>query len=170
MYNTTRVPDSCCLEFSENCGLHSPGTWWKAVSSSVAHSSSCLAALVKGRQVVICRAVQMISCAPHSSILIQLSSGAFRRLLLSCGLSPPYLVIFMSWFSFSRLQAVVSHCRQVCSNTDLQHRVVTSSYEMTGMSFLVSHLLESGSNKGKWFMHTHRPWSSSRSLSLPRQS
>ncbi|XP_015263263.1 PREDICTED: tetraspanin-4-like [Gekko japonicus] len=30
VYNTTRVPDSCCLEFSENCGLHSPGTWWKA--------------------------------------------------------------------------------------------------------------------------------------------
>ncbi|XP_040529014.1 tetraspanin-4 isoform X2 [Gallus gallus] len=29
VYNTTRVPDSCCLEFSENCGLHSPGTWWK---------------------------------------------------------------------------------------------------------------------------------------------
>ncbi|XP_030911586.1 tetraspanin-4 isoform X2 [Geospiza fortis] len=31
VYNTTRVPDSCCLEFSENCGLHSPGTWWKAI-------------------------------------------------------------------------------------------------------------------------------------------
>uniref|UniRef100_A0A8D0FS84 Tetraspanin n=1 Tax=Strix occidentalis caurina TaxID=311401 RepID=A0A8D0FS84_STROC len=30
VYNATRVPDSCCLEFSENCGLHSPGTWWKA--------------------------------------------------------------------------------------------------------------------------------------------
>ncbi|KAI1237994.1 hypothetical protein IHE44_0014094 [Lamprotornis superbus] len=30
VYNTSRVPDSCCLEFSENCGLHSPGTWWKA--------------------------------------------------------------------------------------------------------------------------------------------
>ncbi|KAL7992095.1 hypothetical protein Chor_016351, partial [Crotalus horridus] len=30
VYNTTRVPDSCCLEFSESCGLHSPGTWWKA--------------------------------------------------------------------------------------------------------------------------------------------
>lgn len=34
VYNTTRVPDSCCLEFSENCGLHSPGTWWKDVSGS----------------------------------------------------------------------------------------------------------------------------------------
>ncbi|XP_028650720.1 tetraspanin-4a isoform X1 [Erpetoichthys calabaricus] len=30
LYNTTRVPDSCCLEYSEHCGLHSPGTWWKA--------------------------------------------------------------------------------------------------------------------------------------------
>ncbi|XP_020835013.1 tetraspanin-4 isoform X1 [Phascolarctos cinereus] len=30
VYNSTRVPDSCCLEFSESCGLHSPGTWWKA--------------------------------------------------------------------------------------------------------------------------------------------
>nr|XP_058160899.1 tetraspanin-4 isoform X1 [Dasypus novemcinctus] len=30
VYNATRVPDSCCLEFSESCGLHSPGTWWKA--------------------------------------------------------------------------------------------------------------------------------------------
>ncbi|XP_073410459.1 tetraspanin-4 isoform X2 [Dendrobates tinctorius] len=30
VYNMSRVPDSCCLEFSENCGLHSPGTWWKA--------------------------------------------------------------------------------------------------------------------------------------------
>ncbi|XP_021546121.1 tetraspanin-4 isoform X2 [Neomonachus schauinslandi] len=30
VYNTTRVPDSCCLEFSEGCGLHAPGTWWKA--------------------------------------------------------------------------------------------------------------------------------------------
>ncbi|XP_069902153.1 tetraspanin-4 isoform X3 [Globicephala melas] len=32
VYNATRVPDSCCLEFSESCGLHAPGTWWKAVS------------------------------------------------------------------------------------------------------------------------------------------
>lgn len=32
VYNATRVPDSCCLEFSESCGLHTPGTWWKAVS------------------------------------------------------------------------------------------------------------------------------------------
>jgi tetraspanin-4 len=32
VYNTTRVPDSCCLEFSDSCGLHAPGTWWKAVS------------------------------------------------------------------------------------------------------------------------------------------
>ncbi|XP_056657072.1 tetraspanin-4 isoform X1 [Monodelphis domestica] len=30
VYNGTRVPDSCCLEFSDSCGLHSPGTWWKA--------------------------------------------------------------------------------------------------------------------------------------------
>ncbi|XP_028915258.1 tetraspanin-4 isoform X2 [Ornithorhynchus anatinus] len=30
VYNSTRVPDSCCLEFSDSCGLHSPGTWWKA--------------------------------------------------------------------------------------------------------------------------------------------
>ncbi|XP_036731648.2 tetraspanin-4 isoform X2 [Manis pentadactyla] len=30
VYNATRVPDSCCLEFSESCGLHTPGTWWKA--------------------------------------------------------------------------------------------------------------------------------------------
>lgn len=32
VYNATRVPDSCCLEFSDSCGLHAPGTWWKAVS------------------------------------------------------------------------------------------------------------------------------------------
>uniref|UniRef100_A0A4W2DMH1 Tetraspanin-4 n=2 Tax=Bos indicus x Bos taurus TaxID=30522 RepID=A0A4W2DMH1_BOBOX len=30
VYNATRVPDSCCLEFSESYGLHAPGTWWKA--------------------------------------------------------------------------------------------------------------------------------------------
>ncbi|XP_045414502.1 tetraspanin-4 isoform X1 [Lemur catta] len=30
VYNATRVPDSCCLEFSKSCGLHAPGTWWKA--------------------------------------------------------------------------------------------------------------------------------------------
>uniref|UniRef100_A0A667IJ11 Tetraspanin-4 n=1 Tax=Lynx canadensis TaxID=61383 RepID=A0A667IJ11_LYNCA len=30
VYNATRVPDSCCLEFSDSCGLHAPGTWWKA--------------------------------------------------------------------------------------------------------------------------------------------
>lgn len=30
VYNATRVPDSCCLEFSDGCGLHAPGTWWKA--------------------------------------------------------------------------------------------------------------------------------------------
>ncbi|KAM9220219.1 tetraspanin-4 isoform 4-T8 [Dugong dugon] len=30
VYNATRVPDSCCLEFSESCGLHTPSTWWKA--------------------------------------------------------------------------------------------------------------------------------------------
>lgn len=36
MYNATRVPDSCCLEFSESCGLHAPGTWWKAVSAGKA--------------------------------------------------------------------------------------------------------------------------------------
>ncbi|KAK6472906.1 tetraspanin-4a isoform X1 [Huso huso] len=30
VYNTTQVPDSCCLEYSQRCGLHSPGTWWKA--------------------------------------------------------------------------------------------------------------------------------------------
>ncbi|VTJ61175.1 Hypothetical predicted protein [Marmota monax] len=33
VYNATRVPDSCCLEFSDSCGLHAPGTWWKAVSA-----------------------------------------------------------------------------------------------------------------------------------------
>lgn len=32
VYNTTRVPDSCCLEYSDNCGLDNPGTWWTAVS------------------------------------------------------------------------------------------------------------------------------------------
>lgn len=31
MYNATRVPDSCCLEFSDSCGSHEPGTWWKSV-------------------------------------------------------------------------------------------------------------------------------------------
>ncbi|XP_041522648.1 tetraspanin-4 isoform X1 [Microtus oregoni] len=30
VYNATRVPDSCCLEFSDSCGLHAPGTWWKS--------------------------------------------------------------------------------------------------------------------------------------------
>ncbi|XP_028642831.1 tetraspanin-4 isoform X2 [Grammomys surdaster] len=30
VYNATRVPDSCCLEFSDSCGLHEPGTWWKS--------------------------------------------------------------------------------------------------------------------------------------------
>ncbi|XP_018619286.1 tetraspanin-4a isoform X1 [Scleropages formosus] len=30
VYNATRVPDSCCLEYSENCGLENPGTWWTA--------------------------------------------------------------------------------------------------------------------------------------------
>ncbi|XP_060039799.1 tetraspanin-4 isoform X1 [Erinaceus europaeus] len=30
VYNASRVPDSCCLEFSDGCGLHAPGTWWKA--------------------------------------------------------------------------------------------------------------------------------------------
>lgn len=34
VYNATRVPDSCCLEFSDSCGLHAPGTWWKAVSAA----------------------------------------------------------------------------------------------------------------------------------------
>lgn len=34
VYNATRVPDSCCLEYSDNCGLDNPGTWWTAVSSS----------------------------------------------------------------------------------------------------------------------------------------
>lgn len=33
VYNASRVPDSCCLEFSDGCGLHAPGTWWKAVST-----------------------------------------------------------------------------------------------------------------------------------------
>lgn len=33
VYNATRVPDSCCLEYSDNCGLDNPGTWWTAVSS-----------------------------------------------------------------------------------------------------------------------------------------
>lgn len=32
VYNATRVPDSCCLEYSDNCGLDNPGTWWTAVS------------------------------------------------------------------------------------------------------------------------------------------
>ncbi|KAI4897814.1 hypothetical protein NFI96_018283 [Prochilodus magdalenae] len=30
VYNATRVPDSCCLEYSDNCGLENPGTWWTA--------------------------------------------------------------------------------------------------------------------------------------------
>uniref|UniRef100_A0AAQ4RYV8 Tetraspanin n=1 Tax=Gasterosteus aculeatus aculeatus TaxID=481459 RepID=A0AAQ4RYV8_GASAC len=30
VYNTSRVPDSCCLEYSDNCGLDNPGTWWTA--------------------------------------------------------------------------------------------------------------------------------------------
>lgn len=33
VYNASRVPDSCCLEYSDNCGLDNPGTWWTAVSS-----------------------------------------------------------------------------------------------------------------------------------------
>lgn len=33
VYNATRVPDSCCLEYSDNCGLDNPGTWWTAVST-----------------------------------------------------------------------------------------------------------------------------------------
>lgn len=32
VYNASRVPDSCCLEYSDNCGLDNPGTWWTAVS------------------------------------------------------------------------------------------------------------------------------------------
>lgn len=32
VYNATRVPDSCCLEYSDNCGQDNPGTWWTAVS------------------------------------------------------------------------------------------------------------------------------------------
>lgn len=35
VYNATRVPDSCCLEYSDNCGLDNPGTWWTAVSSGM---------------------------------------------------------------------------------------------------------------------------------------
>ncbi|XP_030270690.1 tetraspanin-4a isoform X3 [Chaetodon auriga] len=30
VYNASRVPDSCCLEYSDNCGLDNPGTWWTA--------------------------------------------------------------------------------------------------------------------------------------------
>ncbi|KAL1256440.1 hypothetical protein QQF64_011985 [Cirrhinus molitorella] len=30
VFNATRVPDSCCLEYSDNCGLENPGTWWTA--------------------------------------------------------------------------------------------------------------------------------------------
>uniref|UniRef100_A0AAZ3PQ72 Tetraspanin-4 n=1 Tax=Oncorhynchus tshawytscha TaxID=74940 RepID=A0AAZ3PQ72_ONCTS len=30
VYNASRVPDSCCLEYSDNCGLENPGTWWTA--------------------------------------------------------------------------------------------------------------------------------------------
>lgn len=104
VYNTTRVPDSCCLEFSENCGLHSPGTWWKAVSSSAAHGSSCLAAQVKGRQVGICRAALMISCAPHSSILIHFSSGAFRRLLFSLAFDFQWNPLFSYFYELVSFQ------------------------------------------------------------------
>ncbi|KAI3377412.1 hypothetical protein L3Q82_008599, partial [Scortum barcoo] len=32
VYNASRVPDSCCLEYSDNCGLNNPGTWWTAVT------------------------------------------------------------------------------------------------------------------------------------------
>lgn len=35
VYNASRVPDSCCLEYSDNCGLDNPGTWWTAVSAGV---------------------------------------------------------------------------------------------------------------------------------------
>lgn len=35
VYNASRVPDSCCLEYSDNCGLDNPGTWWTAVSSAI---------------------------------------------------------------------------------------------------------------------------------------
>uniref|UniRef100_W5LWE1 Tetraspanin-4 n=1 Tax=Lepisosteus oculatus TaxID=7918 RepID=W5LWE1_LEPOC len=35
VYNDTRVPDSCCLEYSENCGLERPDTWWTAVRPGV---------------------------------------------------------------------------------------------------------------------------------------
>ncbi|TTN17660.1 Tetraspanin-4 [Bagarius yarrelli] len=31
VYNASRVPDSCCLEYSDNCGLENPGTWWTAI-------------------------------------------------------------------------------------------------------------------------------------------
>lgn len=34
VYNATRVPDSCCLEYSDNCGLDNPGTWWTAVRTA----------------------------------------------------------------------------------------------------------------------------------------
>lgn len=35
VYNATRVPDSCCLEYSDNCGLDNPGTWWTAVRADM---------------------------------------------------------------------------------------------------------------------------------------
>lgn len=39
VYNASRVPDSCCLEYSDNCGLDNPGTWWTAVSSGKENQS-----------------------------------------------------------------------------------------------------------------------------------
>lgn len=105
VYNTTRVPDSCCLEFSENCGLHSPGTWWKAVSGK------------------LCSTRQHLPCSPGEGRARSHFQGCtgdelctsfiypnspFIRCFQKAGLWPlssnetPYLVIIMSCFPFSR--------------------------------------------------------------------
>uniref|UniRef100_A0A8C7ZCB9 Tetraspanin 4a n=1 Tax=Oryzias sinensis TaxID=183150 RepID=A0A8C7ZCB9_9TELE len=41
VYNASRVPDSCCLEYSDNCGLDNPGTWWTAPRSQMLKLTRC---------------------------------------------------------------------------------------------------------------------------------
>lgn len=72
VYNTTRVPDSCCLEFSENCGLHSPGTWWKAVSHSPAAAQQPPSNPGEGQEVVSCK---VIRCGVTSGSFSQVLGG-----------------------------------------------------------------------------------------------
>lgn len=97
------MPDSCCLEFSESCGLHAPGTWWKAVSPRPGGGGP--ASLPPGWTLTRRRLLLFQPCYETVKMWLQenlLAVGVFGlctalvQVRRDCGLRPPLCILALT--------------------------------------------------------------------------